>query len=82
VFQDHFYLVGPNENLGGQRDLNQQDDIRGMFSKIYAAAEEGSDVRFLSRYDKSATNIKDAELWLQIGQVRVLSIALYASITT
>ncbi|KMU85712.1 hypothetical protein CIHG_03752 [Coccidioides immitis H538.4] len=26
-------------------------------------------VRFLSRYDKSATNIKEAELWLSIGQV-------------
>ena len=26
-------------------------------------------VRFLSRYDKSATNIKEAELFIRIGQV-------------
>lgn len=50
-----------------------------MFSKIYSAAEAGSDVRFLSRYDKSATNIKEADLWLKIGQVSVLSVALFAT---
>lgn len=26
-------------------------------------------MRFLSRYDKSATNIKESQLWIQIGQV-------------
>ncbi|KAJ5809465.1 uncharacterized protein N7503_001683 [Penicillium pulvis] len=43
-----------------------------MFSKIYSAAEnESTDVRFLSRYDKSATNIKESELWINIGQIAI-----------
>ena len=43
-----------------------------MFSNIFATAEEGTSdppVRFLTRYDKSATNIKDSQLWIGIGQV-------------
>jgi ABC-type tungstate transport system permease subunit len=43
-----------------------------MFSNIYETAEEGTSnppVRFLTRYDKSATNIKDSQLWIGIGQV-------------
>lgn len=43
-----------------------------MFSNIYTGAE-GPDteppVRFLTRYDKAATNIKDSQLWIDIGQV-------------
>jgi hypothetical protein len=30
---------------------------------------EGLATRFLSRYDKSATNIKDSEIFIKIGQV-------------
>lgn len=47
-------------------------DIKSQFSEIYTAAENGTSdppVRFLTRYDKSATNIKDSSLWLSIGQV-------------
>jgi hypothetical protein len=46
-----------------------------MFSNIYAIASAGdatnvtTPVRFLTRYDKSATNIKDSQLWISIGQV-------------
>jgi len=47
-----------------------------MFSDLYAAAEatyaagaSATPVRFLSRFDKSATNIKDSQLFISIGQV-------------
>jgi ABC-type tungstate transport system permease subunit len=47
-----------------------------MFSDLYAAAEaayargaSATPVRFLSRYDKSATNIKESQLFISIGQV-------------
>lgn len=47
-----------------------------MFSKIFDVAENNKTdppVRFLSRYDKSATNIKESLLWASIGQVCSLS---------
>ncbi|KAJ5889104.1 hypothetical protein N7504_009914 [Penicillium tannophilum] len=73
IFRDHFYLVGPPENLPDPHELKpKEDDVSSMFSKIYYAAENASNndtVRFLSRYDKSATNIKESELWIKIGQV-------------
>ncbi|OGE50169.1 hypothetical protein PENARI_c018G01945 [Penicillium arizonense] len=46
--------------------------LKSLFSNIYETAEEGTSnppVRFLTRYDKSATNIKDSQLWIGIGQV-------------
>ncbi|KAN0067877.1 putative extracellular tungstate binding protein [Elaphomyces granulatus] len=69
VFRDHFLLVGPPSNPAG---LNESSDILTMFSDIYAAAQAANTtppVRFLTRYDKSATNIKDSYLWISIGQV-------------
>ncbi|KAH8428603.1 uncharacterized protein LDX57_006299 [Aspergillus melleus] len=65
TFRDHFYLTGPKEDTTG---ITDDDDITETFSKIYNAAEAGN-ARFLSRFDKSATNIKDSELWINIGQV-------------
>ncbi|GFF63414.1 hypothetical protein CNMCM6936_005127 [Aspergillus lentulus] len=72
AWRDHFLLVGPPSNPAG---LNKADDIKTMFSNIYAVASAGdaanvtTPVRFLTRYDKSATNIKDSQLWIEIGQV-------------
>ena len=47
--------------------------MRTLFSLLYQAAEATknttSPARFLTRYDKSATNIKESTLWLAIGQV-------------
>lgn len=47
-----------------------------MFSQLHSAAEaayaagaSAAPVRFLSRFDKSATNIKDSQLFINIGQV-------------
>ncbi|RAL14669.1 uncharacterized protein BO97DRAFT_432837 [Aspergillus homomorphus CBS 101889] len=50
----------------------EQTDILTMFSGLYSAAETDNatvPTRFLSRYDKSATNIKESDLWIGIGQV-------------
>ncbi|KID93821.1 hypothetical protein MAJ_10227, partial [Metarhizium majus ARSEF 297] len=68
VFREHFLLVGPPSNPA---KLDTDMTIDEMFSILYTAAEAGNTtppVRFLSRFDKSATNIKDSELWIRIGQ--------------
>lgn len=73
IFRDHFYLVSPPKNLLGPHKLKlEEDDISSMFSKIYSAIEDvrnNDTIRFLSRYDISAINIKESELWINIGQV-------------
>ncbi|KAJ5169472.1 uncharacterized protein N7500_002255 [Penicillium coprophilum] len=69
AWRDHFLLTGPRSNPA---KLSKAADIKTMFSQIFSAAEAGTSsppVRFLSRYDKSATNIKDSQLWIDIGQV-------------
>jgi ABC-type tungstate transport system permease subunit len=70
AFRDHFLLVGPPSNPAG---LDSSQDIHEMFSQIFTSAESGDtnpSVRFLSRFDKSATNIKESELWIGTGQVK------------
>lgn len=80
VFRDHFYLVGPPSNPA---NLSKDDDIRSMFAAIFEAGERNEDppVRFLSRYDKSATNIKESQLWTEVGQVchTFTSLAMWAN---
>lgn len=69
LFRDHFLIVGPPENPA---NLSKSDDPKTIFSKLYNKAEAGdteTPVRFLSRYDKSATNIKESLMWIDIGQV-------------
>ncbi|KAG6826911.1 hypothetical protein H0H92_013936 [Tricholoma furcatifolium] len=74
-FRDHFLLVGPTSNPANLSPYN--DDIYTMFNKIVAGGNEDAAhppqdrpaVRFLSRFDKSATNIKESELFITIGQV-------------
>ncbi|RSL42212.1 hypothetical protein CEP54_015562 [Fusarium duplospermum] len=70
AFRDHFLLVGPKSNPA---ELSESDDILTMFATLHEVAEgnstNSSSVRFLSRYDKSATNIKETLLWAGIGQV-------------
>ncbi|GLB40857.1 putative PBP superfamily domain containing protein [Lyophyllum shimeji] len=76
-FRDHFLLVGPTSNPAGLDSSN--DDVLAMFNKIVSGgnADVASPpdetkrpaVRFLSRFDKSATNIKESELFITIGQV-------------
>ncbi|KAJ9658680.1 hypothetical protein H2198_003558 [Neophaeococcomyces mojaviensis] len=73
AFRDHFLLVGPPSNPA---NLTSSSDILSMFSQLHSAAEaayaagaSAAPVRFLSRFDKSATNIKDSQLFINIGQV-------------
>lgn len=69
AWRDHFLLVGPKSNPA---KLSRTQDIKTQFSNLYTSAEAGDTeppTRFLSRYDKSATNIKDSQLWIDIGQV-------------
>ncbi|KAF5372372.1 hypothetical protein D9615_009284 [Tricholomella constricta] len=74
-FRDHFMLVGPKSNPAG---LNEEDDVLTMFNKIVTGGNadvvtppdpaKRPAIRFLSRFDKSATNIKESELFITIGQ--------------
>jgi len=74
-FRDHFYLVGPKDNPA--KLDTQKDDVLTMFNKLVTQGNTDTAtpptnrtaVRFLSRYDKSATNIKESELFITIGQV-------------
>ena len=68
LFRDHFLLVGPPSNPA---NLTNTTDIGVLFAQLHATAESATStplVRFLSRYDKSATNIAESQLWLAIGQ--------------
>ncbi|GKT94841.1 extracellular tungstate binding protein [Colletotrichum tofieldiae] len=69
IFRDHFLITGPPENPA---KVNSSMDILTLFAQVFEAADIANTTiptRFLSRYDKSATNIKESELWLGIGQV-------------
>lgn len=71
LFRDHFIIAGPPENPAGVNDSMSANTI---FAKIYQAGELNTaktpvPTRFLTRYDKSATNLKESTLWLGIGQV-------------
>lgn len=73
IFRDHFYLAGPKAVNPAGLD-KQKDSLQKMFAKLFSTAENSTiasspnPVRFLSRYDKSATNILDSALWVRIGQ--------------
>ncbi|EFQ25967.1 extracellular solute-binding protein family 1 [Colletotrichum graminicola] len=69
IFRDHFLVVGPPENPA---NVNSSMEIIPLFARLFEAADLANTTiptRFLTRYDKSATNIKESELWLGIGQV-------------
>ncbi|KAF1934420.1 uncharacterized protein M421DRAFT_415451 [Didymella exigua CBS 183.55] len=71
LFRDHFIIAGPPENPAG---VNSSMSTTTIFAKIYQAGELNTartpvPTRFLTRYDKSATNLKESTLWLGIGQV-------------
>ncbi|KAF8712507.1 PBP superfamily domain, partial [Rhizoctonia solani] len=75
-FRDHFYLVGPHNNPAGlnvYQNGTANQTVFTQFQKIVStgnnATHQSPPTRFLSRFDKSATNIKDSELFVAIGQV-------------
>ncbi|CAE7185965.1 unnamed protein product [Rhizoctonia solani] len=74
-FRDHFYLAGPPSNPAGLKEYKQDgqnENVLTQFQKIVRTANNDTltpPTRFLTRYDKSATNIKDSELFVAVGQV-------------
>jgi ABC-type tungstate transport system permease subunit len=72
LFRDHFIITGPPENPA---KINSTMSVAILFANLFQAADLNNattpvPTRFLSRYDKSATNLKESQLWLGIGQVR------------
>ncbi|KAH6619913.1 extracellular solute-binding protein family 1 [Boeremia exigua] len=71
LFRDHFIIAGPLENPA---NISSNMSVTSIFAKIYQTGELNNartviPTRFLTRYDKSATNLKESTLWLGIGQV-------------
>jgi ABC-type tungstate transport system permease subunit len=69
AWRDHFLVVGPPSNPA---NVCNTSDVYTIFSDLHEAAEAAvatPPVRFLSRFDKSATNIKESHVWISIGQV-------------
>ncbi|RAH82366.1 hypothetical protein BO86DRAFT_418524 [Aspergillus japonicus CBS 114.51] len=76
AWRDHFMLTGPHSNTA---QLSKTSDILTMFSSLYTAAKNRIGpvrTRFLPRYDKSATSIKESDPWIGIGQLRCSSPAV------
>ncbi|KAL8704545.1 MAG: hypothetical protein Q9201_002280 [Fulgogasparrea decipioides] len=70
AWRDHFMLVGPSANPAGLTPSSPTTSIQTLFSQLFrGAVANPSAVRFLSRYDKSATNVKESYIWTTIGQV-------------
>jgi len=68
LWRDHFLLVGPTSNPA---NLSKEDDVQAQFTDLLIAAQNATraePTRFLSRYDKSATNVKESQQWISIGQ--------------
>ncbi len=63
--------IGPKSNPAGL-PLDQKSTIYELFALLFQAAVETSTspnpVRFLSRYDKSANNIRESMIWTTIEQ--------------
>ncbi|RDW80191.1 hypothetical protein BP6252_04829 [Coleophoma cylindrospora] len=73
AWRDHWLLVGPKSNPASLPTVDASDvTIYEHFAQLFQAAidtsSEPNPVRFLSRYDKSAANIKESNLWSAIGQ--------------
>ncbi|KAB8302067.1 hypothetical protein EYC80_005518 [Monilinia laxa] len=68
AWRDHWLLVGPKENSAGLPLDTNNLTIYDLFSQLFMACIENPNIRFLSRYDKSAANIKESSIWTTIGQ--------------
>ncbi len=64
----HSGVEGPKSNPANLT-VSSNITIEALFSQLFIAAiASDNNVRFLSRYDKSATNIKESAIWTSIGQ--------------
>ncbi|KAL8681653.1 MAG: hypothetical protein Q9224_005492 [Gallowayella concinna] len=69
AWRDHFMIVGPTKNPA-KLDPSSAKSVQDLFSQLFrGAVNDPAAVRFLSRYDKSATNVKEEYIWTTIGQV-------------
>ena len=61
-------LEGPKKNPANLT-VSPGTTIQDLFSQLFIAAiASDNTIRFLSRFDKSATNIKESAIWASIGQ--------------
>lgn len=61
-------IQGPRDNRANLT-ISPNSTIEALFSQLFIAAiASDNTVRFLSRYDKSATNVKESAIWTSIGQ--------------
>ncbi|MCJ1280008.1 hypothetical protein MMC21_007833 [Puttea exsequens] len=71
VWRDHWMLVGPKDNPA-KLPTDKKSNIYTLLTKLFSALEnsktEKKPIKFLSRYDSSANNIKESSLWATIGQ--------------
>lgn len=64
----HLSIEGPKSNPANLT-VSPDTTIQALFSHLLIEAiASDNTVRFLSRYDKSATNIKESAIWTSIGQ--------------
>ncbi|KFY79807.1 hypothetical protein V499_01240 [Pseudogymnoascus sp. VKM F-103] len=72
AWRDHWLLVGPKSDPA-DLSSNKSASVQDQFAQIFLAAAEtagsAKPVRFLSRFDKSAANVRESSLWAAIGQV-------------
>lgn len=65
------HVLGPRSNPANL-PVEQALTINELFALVFQAAVETSTspepVKFLSRYDKSANNIRESNIWTSIGQ--------------
>ncbi|MCJ1253207.1 hypothetical protein MMC24_001018 [Lignoscripta atroalba] len=71
AWRDHWMLVGPKSNPA-KLHADANTTIYDLFIQLFCAAIDTASskdpIRFLSRYDKSAANIKESSIWTAIGQ--------------
>ncbi|PQE12669.1 extracellular tungstate binding protein [Rutstroemia sp. NJR-2017a BBW] len=68
AWRDHWLFVGPTSNPAGISADSSSRTIHELFIQLFTACVSNPAVRFLSRYDKSAANIKESSIWTAIGQ--------------
>lgn len=61
VMHNDFLLVGPKDDATGA-NISAAGDIYSSFKKI-----DSSGAKFVSRFDKSGTHVKEQELWVGAG---------------
>ncbi|KAI4164436.1 MAG: hypothetical protein LQ342_002083 [Letrouitia transgressa] len=68
AWRDHFMLVGPQSNPASLSS-SPATSITDLFAQLFrASVHNNSGVRFLSRYDRSATHVKESLIWALLGQ--------------